>query len=102
MESKIHTYDPEKATLKVGNLKVNFGSGKTVIAAINPDVNLPTGEYLDNSPKVISRISTSRIFGGCYGEWEVFIPEEPKDKKQPIVYDQRRSFKDIKNLRKGR
>lgn len=102
MENKIHTYDSEKATLKVGNLKVNFGSGKTVIAGVNPDVNCQTGEYPDNSPKVITRISTSRIFGGCYGEWIVVAPEEPKNKKQSIVYDQRRSFKDIKNLRKGR
>ncbi len=71
---------------------------KTVIVGVNPEVIYPTGEYPDSSPKVITRIDTSRIFGGCWGEWIVVELEEPKDKKQPLSFDNRRSFKDIKKI----
>ncbi len=63
---------------------------KTVVASFKPDTSYQTGEYPDNSTKVISKVK----FSG--DDIDILSCESYKKKIKPS--QERRSFKSVKNI----
>ncbi len=52
----------------------------------------------DNSPKIINSLNGKTGIFDCAGSWELIIAEPEESKKNPKPFQERRSFKTVKNI----